>query len=74
VAHNQDAQLDTQAQWDEALLILRVLRIGNNSRMPVQKRRSSLLERDSVLCLTGATLAPVPLEANVGYADSVITT
>jgi len=74
MAHNQDPQPNTQAEKDEPILVIGMLRVGNNPRVLVEERRSSFLERDTVLSLIGAALPRIPLEANVGHADSVTTT
>jgi hypothetical protein len=64
------------AQTDEhkPILIVRMLRIGDDSRVLIEERRPGFLKGDAMLPLVGAVLPRIPFEADVGHADSVFTT
>jgi hypothetical protein len=74
MANDQNPQLNAQTEEYEPVLVIGMLWVRNNPSVLVQERCPSFLEGDTVLSFVGATFPRIPLEADVGHADSVTTT
>jgi len=67
VAYHQTPQRRTQAEKDEAIFVLGVIRIAHEETMIVRKRALCLLECDTVLSLVLLVLLRIPFEPKIGH-------
>jgi hypothetical protein len=73
VAHNEDPELKTHPQEDEAVFVLRMVGIEIDLRVLIEKSSLRLLEGDPMLPLIGQILALVPDESQAIHAYIVCT-
>jgi hypothetical protein len=62
VADHQQPEPDTEAEQNESIFVIRVVRVCNQPRVLVKKGGPRLLKRYSVLPLIGTILFFVPFE------------
>src|SRR5262249_59575026 len=70
VTHDQRPQACAKPQEHEAVLGVRVIRVGDQERFVIQEYRLRLGERDAVLPGIGSALALVPDKPKIGHSAS----
>jgi len=73
MAHQDYTKCDAQAQEQESIFIVRMLRVSHEQGAVIEEDALCLLETDSVFPLIGPTLGRAPLEANPCHASIIIT-
>lgn len=62
MANDQQSKLATHPEQNEPVLLFRVIRIGDQARVLIDKRGFGFLKRHAMLPLIGSILVDVPFE------------
>ena len=68
MAHDESAKRRAQAEKDEAILVVGMVRIIDEQGVVVQEDRLGFLERDAVLVLVGSVLPGIPFKPETSHA------
>jgi hypothetical protein len=71
VAHDEDAQLKADAQHQESVLVVRVLRVEEPNCILVKEHGLRLFKGDTVFTLVVSAFRMIPLELNISHMYSV---
>ena len=67
VTHDESAQRRAQAEQNETIFVVGMVRVIDEPGMVVQKDRLSFLKRDAVLVLVGSVLPGIPFKPEASH-------